>query len=479
MTKNKLNKQLFQIIPDLVLYSYFSLGNLSTKDGSNMPFITWPNGAPCLLVNLYMLALRDRPGRRQRQGLSRRGSKGGTMGNYASKLSQLIRFCFANRWDFIDLTDGRFSQFINETRAECAEYNPEVKKKNENTVTDVGRVCLDFLNFVGNFHGDESFVSGEGTIRAERKDAEIKISGQGSGKKKNVTYWHHHSFSGGERLRTRNPISNENIQRLRDAVNDRDSSRFIMMRRQIQITCLESTGGRVGELAELRVSDVLKAEYMKEPMLRIATLKKGDNEYRVIPVTKMFINELKTYILIQRRKIIKNTVGLNNDHDHLFISETTGKPLKNETLSEEIYRIRIAAGISEQACAHMFRHTFITNLLVLLIIRHKVENEDEFRVRILSDKTLKAEVMQWTGHASEESLNHYIKPAFASVTNYATTVSSVHIVRVHKEYDRRQIELVAKLEDGMPITQYKEELEKLMNLRNEDFQIAQQRDNSQ
>ncbi len=475
--QNNNTKKLYTLTNNLDLYDYYSKGKLQTKDGSNMPFLLWPNDTPCLLPNLYMLQLRDRPGRGGHQGVSRRGPKGGTMGLYASQLSQLIRFCYMNKWDFIDLTDDKFTLFINGLRAERAAYNVEVKKKNEQTITAVGRICLDFLYFVGQFYEDNHFVSEEGTIRAQHK-----VTGNCSDKgkyKKSVSYWHHHTFSSGDRLKTRNPISVKIVEQLREGINSLPSSRFIMLRRQCLISALEYTGARVGELARLRVKDVEAATQMYEPMLRIITLKQDNNAYRLIPVTKMFLADLKTHIRIQRSKIIKKTIGLKNDHGYFFISATTGQPLKSTTLSEEIYNTRKATGITEQACAHMFRHAFISNLFVLLIQRHKIENVDEFRRMLIDYKTIKAEIMQWTGHKNEASLDQYIKPAFAQVANYAATISSAHIFLVLKDYDRRVVELTDKLERRMPIVQFKEEMSKLICLRNEDCEIAKSRDSQQ
>ena len=181
-------------------------------------------------------------------------------------------------------------------------------------------------------------------------------------------------------------------------------SRFIQQRQQCLITCLEATGARVGELAKLRVNDILDAFKMGLPMLKISTLKREKGAFRLIPVAKMFIAELKSHINIQRQAVIKKHFGSKKDHGFFFVSETTGMPLLSTTLSEEIYRIRAVAGIEEEACAHMFRHAFITNLIILLIKRYHIENEDSFRFMLLTDSTLKIELMQWTGHKNEASL---------------------------------------------------------------------------
>jgi integrase len=471
MAMSNTGKQLYTLVLDFELYSHYSLGKLTTKDGNNMPHITWPDGTPCMLANLYMLELRDRPGRR-RGGLSRRGRKGGTMGAYAGKISQLIRYCYQKKWDLIELTDDKFTRFIRTIRAEVAEYNPEAKKKNETTITDVGRVCLDFLHFVGRFYGDDNFVANEGSIRGRVQEFEKKSkNGNATIKQK---YWHHHSFSDGDRIRTRSPITNANIDLLKKANHELNASRFITIRRRCLMSLLEHTGARIGELAELRAYDVIKADKMKQPMLRLTTLKKSAGEHRLIPAHRLLLSELKRYIRMHRSCVVKKTIGKAADHGLFFVSETTGNPLTAETLGGEIYKLRKYAGINEQTCSHMFRHAFITNLFVLLIQRHEFENPGDFRKALLDEKTFKAEVMQWTGHSQASALDRYIHLAFSEVAGYASTMSSVYLIRAQEMFDEKLSQLTTQLQEGMPVAEYMEKLEELQRNRDEDFSIAQQ-----
>ena len=469
--KSNDSSQLYQPVRELTLFSHQALGRIETKDGSNMPHIVWPDGTPCVLANLYMLLLRDRPGRGGRQGLSRRGSKGGTMGEYAAKLSQLVRFCHTNNWDFIHLTDDKFTLFINSLRSERSSLNPEARKKSETTITAVGRVCLDFLQYVGAFYNDSNFVSEKGTIRATKKD--FSISGRSRGKEIKRSYWHHHSFSGGERIKKRNPIPAENIEKLREAIDKAGGSRFLQSRRHCVLAILEQVGPRRGEVVDLRVSEIMKASRMEHPMLKMLNLKQEENSYRSIPVTHMLLAQLRKHIRLFRNKVVKSKLGKANDHDHFLISETTGKPVGDGLITNEISNLRLIAGIEEQACSHMFRHSFVTNLFVLLIERHDFENTDDFRKALLSSEKFRIEVMQWTGHKDASSLDHYIDFAFAKVANYARTVSSVHLIRALEIFDKMLRQLTKRLNAGMPIEQYNVELEKLIELRNKDFESAQ------
>lgn len=472
---SKTSKQLFHPVSDLTLFSHYSLGKISTKDGTNMPHVVWPDRTPCMLANLYMLSLRDRKGRGGRSGLSRRGSKGGTMGDYAAKISQLIRFCYQNNWEFIRLTDDNFTTFIDFLRSERDRSNAEIRKKTEITITAVGRVCLDFLSYVGDFFGDPSFVSEHGTIRGTQKSY-VVATGR-DGKEIRGSYWHHHSFSDGDRLKKRDAIPSENVEKLRAAVDSTGSSRFIQSRQHCLLSILEQIGPRRGELADLRVSEILKASNMTHPMLKLINLKQGDDEYRTVPVSHMLLYELKKHIRIHRNKIIKRKIGKANDHDFFFISETSGKPLADDTSTTEVSNLRKVAGIEEKACQHMFRHAFITNLFVLLIERHEFENTEDFRRALLSNEKFKREVMQWTGHKSAASLDHYIDFAFAKVAGYAKTVSSMHLIRATEIFDDMHSQLIKRLEAGsIPVEQFIVEDQKLKELRNRDFETAQSRE---
>lgn len=76
---NHPRQKLFKPLKELTLFSYHAHGSTITKDGSGLPFCCWPDGSPNNVVNLYMLALCDRPGRGGK-GLSRHGGKGGSIG---------------------------------------------------------------------------------------------------------------------------------------------------------------------------------------------------------------------------------------------------------------------------------------------------------------------------------------------------------------------------------------------------------------
>lgn len=464
--------QLFTLIENTTLFSYQSADTLVTSEITNFPFLSWPNGNPCSLGNLYMLSLLRQRGRGELHGLSRKGSKGGTMGEYAFKISHLIKFCYMVRKDFKELNDNDFTNFISSLRNEQSPTNPLLKKRNENTVVAIGKICLSFLTYVGHFYNEISFVAPNGTIRATERFHRIR---KDSRKSSSITYLHHHSFTNGFRQRRRNPISTENIQRLKSVVDISSNSAFVRERRRCLISLLEQTGARRTEVAMVRTEDILRAYHMPEPLLRMKTLKQGDKSERFIPTTKMLLHDLKKHIEFNRKNVMKSSPSHVLDQGYFFISLTTGRAMSSATVSNEIALLRKLANIDEPVCPHMFRHAFITNLFALIMLRHKMNNEDDFQRALLDSEAFKAEVMQWTGHLDSESLDRYITLARSSLSGYSETVSSIHAIKVLHAFREREDDLIQLLIAGMPAKTFKAEILQLRQLCDQDLNIASQR----
>jgi site-specific recombinase XerD len=463
---------LTSILDKFELFSHFSVDRLSTRDGTGMPFLIRPDGTPCLMANMYMLSLRDRKGRGGRQGLSRRGPKGGTMGEYASKLSQLVRLCHEQKVDFIEMNDAQFTHFIDLMRKDRHPLHPAQRKKSENTLIATGKVWLDFLSYVGRIHGQDSFVSSEGAIKACEMSYTIKTK---HGKVIQRSYLHHHSFGPEVRFHRRNAITHEQIDKLKWAASNIESSLYVKIRRRCMIELLEHTGARRSEIGNIKTKDIIDAYRQEYPLLRLDTLKQEDDAERFVPVTKMLLHDIKIFITDQRRKILQKSKPQGGGQDYLFISERTGHKLSSETISNEILTLRKHAKIKTQVCTHMFRHAFITNLFCLFIQRHKIENEDSFRQSLLDSHTFLAEITQWTGHLSTDSLNIYIDLAFKKTANFSTTLNSVHLVMAMETFDSKLTELTSELELGLSIRDYKARLAQLIIMRDADFEVARKR----
>lgn len=462
-------RQLHKPLGQFRIFSHYSVDRVHTKDGANLPFMIWPNGSPCIIGNLYIQSLLERRGRGGRQGLSRRGRNGGSMGDYAGKIGQLLRRCYRDKLDLIHLSDQSFTDYIEEIRKERSSRNPEHRKKSENTVLSTGRVWLDFLSFIGRFYGDPDFVSPNGTIRAREESYTLKAR---NGLLIKRTYLTHHSFGPDNRKHRRIPITSEQVYKLKQAILKANTSNFVKQRRHCLIELLKDTGGRRSEVGNIKIDDVLTAYNSDQPLLRLETLKQGDRAERYVRVTKMLLHDIKSYIEFARRKLMKSVYKDGVDHGFLFVSETTGRKISNETISNEINELRKIANMNEQVCAHMFRHAFITNLFSLLIQRHEISNEDQFRQRLLDSHTFIAEIMQWTGQLEPSSVEYYINLAFRSVANYSKTTDSVNLIRAMDKFFDMQSQLIDLLEHGMPIAEYRSRVEKLKQLAEQDYKMV-------
>lgn len=267
-----------------------------------------------------------------------------------------------------------------------------------------------------------------GRIRAEQKT--FQVMSKRSGKTFNRTSWIHESVPRYRKARRRQPISTSAVNRLYEANAKLDATPFISRRRYIMLRLLEITGGRRIEVSQITVRDIEEASKTGE--LRVFSAKKSNpNAYRFVPVTQTDLKDLLSFIKHYRQRVIRNTIGISKDHGFLFISNDTGRPLKIDTLGTEFYLLRKAAGIEdEEACLHAFRHRYITNIFRDLIKTHQYQNESDLRRALLSTETLKLKVMEWTGHSSVESLDHYIHLAFEAESNFQTALDLLQAKKV-------------------------------------------------
>lgn len=433
------SQQLFSLIPNLRLYDYISQDNIKTLDGSNMPFIAWPDGTPCLLANSYMIMLRMQPGRFG-SGLSRLGSKGGSFGDYAGKISHLIRYCYYNRIGFTSLTDDDFYDFIDGLRHEAKPHNPQQLKRSERTITSIGRRCLSFLAHVGEISLIHNFVGINGTISIEVIDS---ISYR-NGKAFKHSSIHHRSFRNVNAKKSRRPIAEATIEKMRDAIDDMSKSEFLCNRRHLMICLFEETGARRGEIKSITIDQVLAAAAMARPKILLTTLKRGEGHTRELAISSVLISDLLSHIRTDRRRVLKKS-GITIDHGFLFISERGGRPLQTDSFTGEFSLIRRHAKLEVQACAHLFRHLFCTNVVSRLIAETQSLSPDSFRQTLLTDKTLAAEAMKQTGHATLESLLGYVDTAFRQKSRFEQIVRNIDVAKSYEIYEQRRKHLLHRL----------------------------------
>lgn len=460
------NYQLFNIIQEMELGHYFNSdrGEMIMREANNIPFLRWPDGAPCSIANAYMIHLLKR-------NLSR-NNKGGTLRQYAKDISQLIRYCHNSRIEIYEVNYDNFTHFIGELRKDHNPINPDVRKRDSNTLIAIGRKCLDFLDFVGQLNGDIDFVAR--SIRGERKKYSIKATKTTSSNIKHG--WWHPSFDTPDPRKKRNAISQKSVEALYDAIPkllvgsvDVDTQRFLCRRRTVMLRLLEMTGARIEEISRIRVRDIDSAITQQQPELRLQTLKRRKEEVRYVPVLHQDLMVLKPYYRISRTKIIKQTIGVTSDHGLFFVG-LRGKPLTSRYMSNEIGLLRRSADLTGQACAHMFRHRFITKLFIRYIKQYEYENRDDFRKALLDAQSLKQKVQQYTGHGSVASLDTYIDLAFDEVENLDAVVNAVDLRRAYESFDTNAESLHKELQNGLSVSVYLERYRELCEMRTRDLE---------
>ncbi len=405
---------------DCTLPLHVTSSGVSHYPAHDIPQLFWPDGTVCWLVNLYLLS-------GYRKGRSRK-NKGGTLLTWAKNLSHLVRWCYQNKVDFIDLTDSHFRMFVNALLMEKDEERVSENKRGEQQVSNICSTVLNFLAFVDGRMPELNLLGPAGRIRAEKKTFQVNDSR--GGRPITRTAWVHEHVPRHRRTRRRQPISTSAVNRLYEANAAVKASVFVSRRRYIMLRLLEITGGRRIEVSLVKVSDLEAAARTGE--LKVYTAKqRRDDTFRFVPVAQADLRDVLSFVKHYRHRVIRNTIGAASDHDFLFIAETTGHHLEIDTLGAELYVLRKAAGIDdEEACMHAFRHRYITNIFRDLIRTHHFQNPSDLRRALLSTETLKAKVMEWTGHSSLEALDHYIHLAFEAESNFQETLDLLQAKRV-------------------------------------------------
>lgn len=443
-------------LKNIEIIDYFGQNKVQLISKEKFPFIIYPNGSPCHMANMYLLELEER--NRSIHSIKQ----------YASNINYLVNFCFEKKVDFLKLNEGSFIDFAYELRKETDSNNPLKRIRNSNTLNNIVRTNLDFLNFIGNFHNKPNFVFdniGAKTNSKNIKNGEFSIEMNG---------WSHKSLEVPSPRKTRNPIGKEVIDKLYEAIVEKGSSKFLQQRRIVMLRLLESTGARAGEIALIKVNDVMEA-FNNDGFMKMTTLKrKNKNTFRYVQIDLSDLNLIKNYINLYRKKIIKETISLAKDHGYLFINEHNGEKSFDTVISNDVNVLKKVAKIEEQTCAHMFRHRFITKQFVNLIKQYKYENQDQFRKALLDTNTLKQKIQQMTGHQNLNSLDVYIDLAFNEVFNSKTVLDKVAVANAYESFDSQLKLLTMELVNGQisPV-EFEQKQKELINNREKSIKLKE------
>jgi site-specific recombinase XerC len=387
----------------------------------NMPVVHWPDDKPCVDINLFLM-----------DGIFKKNwavkHSGGTVRTYASHLSHIVRFCFSNKLNFVELSDKYFELFINGLMAE-KKSNGNPKRSNTSVVT-IGRYTLNFLIFAGEKVKNKNFIGKKGCrlnyIEKEYVENNVKR-----------TYVEHYSFPSKDPYRRRLPLAQADEKKLLEYVSN-NSDENIAMRDSCLIKAFKATGGRRSEVANIKVVDIKRALSSNDiiPMLKLITLKQRKNgveeKTREVPVYRSTLKRINRYINRFRARTIKEIEESSGeafiDHGYVFIGETTGMPLKPDSITTYFNRWGKLIGAEGQLVAHAFRHTYITEKIEMLIQLFELKDESELKAKFASEENFSKKLKEWTGHKNEKSLQNYIHLAFEGLSGVRATFDKAEIV---------------------------------------------------
>lgn len=399
----------------------------------------WPNGTPCLLAEMYLLD--------KSSDVKVSKKDGGTLGNYATSISHIVRFCFNKEIEFWELTHNDIDTFVAELCDDVDIYN--IRIRNNNTVKKIISNCVDFLIWIQNNVARDRRIVGidNKTNRYQIKLIKSKYTNsKGYFSIKDVFPL---SVPTGIKPIVR-PISNENIKRLWQTLNDTKSSgvvsnklkgvwsknqqlehlEYMYKRRELQLILLDATGLRPQELITIECSSNI--DNLSQAKLSIPTLKGRKNSRenkRLIPIERSVAMKIELFIAVHRKKLIKRllSAGLISSKidvdDVIYLNSENGKEVLPDAAYQEFRRLTVKAGISQKNCQSMFRHRFITNMVKLHLIGFMDKNPLRNRhVMAENDyRSILKKVATFTGHKCVDSLFHYIDLAWDELDAFSFT----------------------------------------------------------
>ncbi|WP_029802060.1 tyrosine-type recombinase/integrase [Vibrio parahaemolyticus] len=399
-------------------------GKLIFRKPLDIPFVTYSNHVPCYEANAYI------------HSLMVRNLKSDTIRGYAHDIIHLVHFIEKQPIlsQFSQLTDATFTLFIQSLQAERTPLG-ELKRKN-NSVIKIAHTCLDFLQFIQEFHDLSAFIGKDKSNSIQILEKYYKRKQEGRKGFIEGTKITHSAVPTKDEIKKRHPVSEDDA--LRVWVFIKTQKNKDKRRRDMALyTAMEQLGGRVSELHLIKMSDYEDAR--RTGMLTLTTLKrKDDNTTRKIPVPHLLLSMIADYVKVRKKAMRKKKV----QHDYLFISLTTGQPLSADSWTTYMNAWKKELGIESELHPHLWRHAFITDKLKELILATKeVNDKDDFRKHLLHTQTFKMQLQQWTGHTMLSSLDIYIDLAFADIYGYTEVYNAVSL-KSSVDLAKCQIELL-------------------------------------
>lgn len=238
-----------------------------------------------------------------------------TISNYIIDLKNFYSFVYKNKYEDITLiTDEDSLSIKEEDIIKYLEYlNKEYKPDSINRHISTIKSYFKFLE-----------INGDITINPSKMISHIKMT-------KNLPIY----------------LTYEEVESLLDI----ELNNAYDYRNKAMLELMYSTGIRVSELVNLKVSDISLEN------ATIRTITKGNKE-RIIPIGDYALNYLTIYLKEYRNELLKNKVSdyvfLNNLSDHY----------SRQSFFLLIKKLAAEKGIKKDISPHKLRHSFATHLLM-------------------------------------------------------------------------------------------------------------------
>lgn len=374
--------------------------------------VYWPDGRPCVCAEMFLL--------QKSEHLKLRSDDGGSLKVAATDLSHLVRFCWENKRNFWDLYDDDFFLFVRGLRCEMKHPGSAVRCRNDNTVGRIIETAVEFL-----FWLQAHILLGRHIVGPRRIGPQIRLvekSYRNRRGESSVRFKYPFTPTP-DAPDPKRPISSSLRNQLWDGVSTlaqktqsnlhQAERNYLRARRELLLLLFEATGCRPGEAALLSVKD--NENCVSTGVITLTTLKRrrAKDPKRRIPLDKGTAIKLEVFIHKYRHDLLKRlrAQGIEvRPEDKIFLGCRNGDPLTSASLIRDFQRIACAAGVEQRACASMFRHRFVTNMVKLHLLALMQDHPGATRALLTEGdyRTILKRVATFTGHGSEESLFHYI-----------------------------------------------------------------------
>ncbi|MGF6787377.1 hypothetical protein [Paraburkholderia sp. 35.1] len=442
---NSSEHQLFDVVNNVSIPSFSAIdacsGNYEApicENHTSMVYMFWPDGTPCVEMDLYLSSLVD-----SGYKLDRRG---GSVRQEAVKLTSIVRYAFSKNKNLWELRSSDYADMLHRLLNE-RDGVTEKPVREANEVIAISEAGIRFFNWLQtNLLPLRSIVD----VAGQPHQILLKEHKVVDAKKHTRVYRTFALNPSRSSPRQKTPMPTDGVNKLQTAASqigdpDKQPARyrqrfktqedflatitFRMRTLQLVLKLMTALACRPGELAQMSMSLNLES-MLNEKSVILDTEKREDGAQRKIPVPMSIIIDIEVYIKKYRAELVTRLQksGDYKPNDSLFIN-TFGRPLLKETLTSDFRRLCLKANLKYRSCLSMYRHRGITNL-VALHFGEFLGGANEAVILTMTDanySTLLQKVAAITGHKHWESLTPYIHLAWKELGAFDAIEASIKL----------------------------------------------------